>query len=72
MNARTRAHSTWWHIKWLLATWAAGGGLMLLFGVAALPFVGFRAFMEFFSERMPLYLLSGMVVTGPFTYRYLR
>ena len=72
MNARSRTCSAWWHIKWLLATWGASGGLILLFGVVALPFVGFRAFLEIFSERLALYVLSGMVVAGPFIYRYLR
>lgn len=72
MDAEPRARSTWWYIKWLMATWGAGGGLILLVCVVALPFAGFLAFLEFFSERMPLYLLSGKLIVGPFTYRYLR
>jgi len=55
-----------------MATWAAAGSLILLVSVVALPFLGFRLLMDFFSERMPLYLLVSVVVTGPFTYRYLR
>ena len=69
---RKRARSARWHIKWLMATWAAAGSLILLVSVVALPFLGFRLLMDFFSERMPLYLLVSVVVTGPFTYRYLR
>jgi hypothetical protein len=55
-----------------MAPWAAAGGLMLLLGVVTLPFAGFRFFMGFLSERLPLYMLVGMILVGPFTYRYLR
>ena len=61
-----------WHLKWLLACYAASFALFMLIVVVSLPFAGF-AFVEFwFGPLGGAAMLATAVVVSPFVYRRLR
>ena len=61
-----------WHLKWLLACYAAALGLSLLAIVVSLPFSGFALVGWWFKPAGSLTMLLLAVVVSPLIYRRLK
>lgn len=61
-----------WFLKFLFGCYAAAFASIMLFGVLALPFIGFRGFDVMFSQDFLLYALPVGIAWSPIIYRYLK